>query len=938
VTDRTVKAILKADVSSLVASMKQAEKATSDFAKNSTKSAGDHKQAWTQLGTGMMVTGAALALGVGLAVKAYADFSKEMSGVQAVSGANAAQMDQLGKAAIKAGADTVFSASEAAKAEGELAKAGVKTSDILGGALLGSLNLASAGGLDLAAAATIAAQSMNIFKLGGQDVSHIADVLAAGANKSAADVGSLGDALKQGGLVAAQTGLHLEDTVGILSMFADSALVGSDAGTSLKQMLMMLNPQSVKAKDAMAAIGFSAYDASGAFVGMESVAQQLKDGLGGLTAEQRAATLTTIFGSDATRAASILYDKGAAGVRDYTAAVNDNGAAQRMASTMLNNLSGDFEQLRGSIDTALIQSGSAGNGVLRDMVQGATSAVNAFGGLPAPLQQGALGIAAVAAASLLAAGGFMTVMPKIAETKKSLEALGLASKLTKANLMSVATGPIGIGLAVLTIAVGVFAKSQMDAKQRSDDLRNSLDQQTGAITDQTRALVAKQMQEDGTLRRATELGVSHNLLTRAYLGESDAVETLRIMAEKADAQAKAGIARTATAAVGTELLTGSTNLFANATTSATDVLARNTQASIDAAHARSSGIAALLGSAAPVASALGAQSAAEKEAADAAAATGDAAGAAVVPTKALEVAEKDLAAAADATKKAHDDLIASITNFGSAMMTARGDARSYEAAIDAAQASVKANGRTLDITTEKGRNNQAALDGIATAALKAAESNLGLAEQNGTLGAATRTVTGDIGKARDAFITQAIAMGMPKAAAAKLATQAGLTRDRVKEITNGLIDLGKQAPKPVVTVLGVAAGLSAVDNLKARLASLKGRNITVSLNARDRIATLTPAGGGYIRGPGTTTSDSIPALVSDKEYVVKAKAVDYYGVDTMHAINSMRFAAGGYVGPRTSSSTPAGGGNTFQTTINEVTDPVGTAQAVARRQAMLASV
>src|SRR5690606_28547563 len=158
-------------------------------------------------------------------------------------------------------------------AQAELVKAGVSVSDVLGGALTGSLSLAAAGQLDLADAATISAQAMNVFGLGGDQVAHIADVLAAGANKSAADVGQLGDALRQGGLVAKQTGLSMEETVGVLSMFADSALVGSDAGTSLRTMLQRLVPQSDEAADAMARLGLDFFDAPGQFVGIAEVAR-----------------------------------------------------------------------------------------------------------------------------------------------------------------------------------------------------------------------------------------------------------------------------------------------------------------------------------------------------------------------------------------------------------------------------------------------------------------------------------------------------------------------------------------------------------------------------------------------------------------------------------------------------------------------------------------
>ena len=336
---------------------------------------------------GAATTAAVAVGGIGVAaVKSNLDFSKAISGVGAVANASAADMELLRQAALKAGADTSFSASEAASAEAELAKAGVAVNDILGGALSGTLGLAAAGQIELGDAATIAAQALNIFGLAGDQTTRVADVLAAGANKSAADVGQLGDALRQGGLVAAQLGIGLEDSVGVLSLFADNALIGSDAGTSFKTMLQRLVPQSEEQAKAMEALGLSFFDASGKFVGIEEAAGRLQRSMSGLTQEQRAAAMTTIFGSDAVRAASLLYDAGSAGVAEYTQAVTDQGAAARMAATQLDNLAGDLEAFKGSVETALIGLGDAVDPALRSLTSGSTELVNVlnrFAGSPA---------------------------------------------------------------------------------------------------------------------------------------------------------------------------------------------------------------------------------------------------------------------------------------------------------------------------------------------------------------------------------------------------------------------------------------------------------------------------------------------------------------------------------------------------------------------------
>jgi TP901 family phage tail tape measure protein len=222
-----------------------------------------------------------------------------------------------------------FSATEAAGAIENLAKAGVSTKDILGGGLKGALNLAAAGQLAVGDAAEIAATAMTQFGLSGKEVPHIADLLAAAAGKAQGEVSDVAMALKQGGLVASQFGLSIEETTGTLAAFASAGLIGSDAGTSFKTMLLALANPSAKAASTLSDLGIAAYDTKGNFVGIAPLAEQLKDKLSKLTPAQRDAALATIFGSDAIRAANVLYQNGAKGITDWTSKVNDRAMPPR---------------------------------------------------------------------------------------------------------------------------------------------------------------------------------------------------------------------------------------------------------------------------------------------------------------------------------------------------------------------------------------------------------------------------------------------------------------------------------------------------------------------------------------------------------------------------------------------------------------------------------
>lgn len=490
--------------------------------------------AMQRVGQTATVMGVAMVAAYGLAVKAAMDFDKVMSKVGAVSNATAADMEALRKAALKAGKDTKFSAKEAAQGEVELAKAGIATADILGGALTGALSLAAAGELELSAAATVSAQAMNIFKLSGKDVGHVADVLAAGANKSAADVKGLAWSLKMGGQVAAQTGLTLETTVGVLSAFADNALIGSDAGTSLKTMLQHLAAPSNKASDLMNDLGLEVYDASGNFVGMTQLAANLQKSLQGLTQEERDFAMATIFGSDAVRGANILYKIGAAGVTEYTNAVNDNGAAARTAAMQMDNLAGDLEKLKGSLETALIQSGSGANGVLRGMVKAVDGAVSAYLSLPPAVQSTMFVVIGLTGAVILLAKGMIFMVTTAKEAKIALAALGLTGARVTAAMVAIrgalATtaafmmGPWGIAVAGAVAILAIFMMSKKKSVKASEELTAAIEADSGALGDNTRATVINELEKRGLLEIAQKLGVSEKDLTDAVLGNEDALK------------------------------------------------------------------------------------------------------------------------------------------------------------------------------------------------------------------------------------------------------------------------------------------------------------------------------------------------------------------------------------------------------------------------------
>jgi TP901 family phage tail tape measure protein len=472
---RTVGVRLTADIANYVSNMRKAEQTTKSFGQSLSQRAAAGKLDEVAGAAGKM--GLGLAAGFAFAVKSAADFDKQMSAVSAATHANVQTMGQLRAAALQAGKDTQYSATEAAKGVTELGKAGVSSADILGGGLKGALALAAAGQMDVGAAAETAASAMTQFGLSGDKVPHIADLLAAAAGKAQGSVHDLGYALSQSGLVASQTGLSIEDATGTLAAFASAGLIGSDAGTSFKTMLLALQNPTAGTEKLMNKMGISAYDASGQFVGITKFAGILQDQLKDLTPEIRQATLAQIFGSDAVRGATVLYNQGAGGIQKWIDKTNEAGYAASTAAKLTDNLSGDMERLKSSLETLAIEGGSGANSGLRVLTKGLNGLVDGFASMP-PVVGGTITVlAGLGAALLLGGAAWVKYRSLIAKVNAELIATGptgekAAAGLSKASKAAGIAGAAFLGMEVVGAVFDRFGPAAANVDKLSASLDN----------------------------------------------------------------------------------------------------------------------------------------------------------------------------------------------------------------------------------------------------------------------------------------------------------------------------------------------------------------------------------------------------------------------------------------------------------------------------------
>ena len=738
------------------------------------------------IASGMAAAGLAVAAFGVAAVKMAADFDQQMSTVQANTGATSAQMDQLRAAAIEAGASTVYSASDSADAINDLGKAGMSVTDILTGGLSGALNLAASDGMAVGDAAEYMANALSMFHLKGSQASRVADTLAAGAGKAVGNVSDFGEALNNCGAQANSFGMNVQETTGVLALFAQNGTIGAEAGTQLNSMLMKLAAPSTEAANTMKELGISAYDAQGHFVGMANFAGQLQKAEKGLTDEQRNQANATIFGSYAIKAANYLYEAGAGGVNKWTKAVSESSYAAEQAAAKNNNLKGDLENLSGSMESLMISVGEGAQGPLRKMVQGLDTLVDAFAGLPSGAQQtivvmaslaGVLGAVHKAAGNLNGSTSIMAnniglAIDPIQRVKTALASAQTAFQMFKASsmsaseqinafgtsagkaelktagfkavgssVMSLLGGPWGIALTVAGAALSAFTSHQQKAKEATEQLQSALE--SGSSISETIASAYQKMNFAGAdmTHWLGEAKISLTDMTSAAMGNKAAADKVNAALKE---YGKQGHSQMAVA----QKMRDSIKDEAKAYQEAKEQTKQKTAATKNAV---------------------------------------DADGKAASASKQAASANKDLGSSASDASSQIDDLVQALFGLESGNLTADQAVDQLNQKIGELSKTCEdngvvfdQNGNLLDRFSEEGTKTKQALEDIASSAQNAAEKILKQGESTGFSSGEIERANGVLQDARDAIIRQAEASGMSEQAANALADRWGLSSDSIK--------------------------------------------------------------------------------------------------------------------------------------------------------------
>ncbi|MEK4547363.1 phage tail tape measure protein [Bacillus sp. FSL L8-0173] len=427
-----------------------------------------------------LAVGGAVVAGIGVSVKKAADFEEAMSRVKAISGATGQDFEDLKNIAAKMGAETKYTAVEAAEGLQYLAMAGFSVKAQVG-SLPAVLNLAAASGEGLGRSADIVSNIMTGFGIKAEDSGHAVDVLVKAMTTANTDLPQLGDAMKFVAPVAHSLGYSIEDTATAVAKMSDAGIQGSMAGTALRASLLHLtNPVGQSAK-AMKKYGIEVKDAHGNLKPIPELVGHISKKFEGMTSAQKTAAAAQLVGVEAASGFVTLLGVGEKGLRNYSKTLKEaGGTADKVAKTQMDNLKGSFEQFTSALDGLGIAIGNEFLPTFRKIVDTGTKVVEFLSELNPGIITTGLEMAGAAAAVALVASSMMK--------------LGIAVRG-----LFVAMGPAGwviTGLSLLAGAlVGVKAGyDQMntvsleaaESKQKEIDSINSLTKEFDKLQNKTK--------------------------------------------------------------------------------------------------------------------------------------------------------------------------------------------------------------------------------------------------------------------------------------------------------------------------------------------------------------------------------------------------------------------------------------------------------------------
>ena len=340
---------------------------------------GEDVKAGIAMGFGMstvgMVTSACNMVKQGIVdtIQTTAQFEQSMANVKAITGATGKEFDTLTAFARELGATTMMSAQESADAMAFLGMAGWRTSEMMAG-LPAILDLTVASGRDFATVADIVSDNLTAFGMTASQATEYSDALAYAMSNANVNMDTLGESLKYIAPVATSAGVSMQEAVAMTMMLGDAGIKGSQAGTTLRTVMLNLTGANEKATAKLKELGVAVFDSEGKTRSFADIIRDLNKATEGMTDAQKTAIANTLVGKTAVSGFSVLLDQGADKLQAYTDGIhNSSGASAEMAEIMGDTLQGKVKIFESAMQDLQI---TIGNALLPTLTAGVESLTN----------------------------------------------------------------------------------------------------------------------------------------------------------------------------------------------------------------------------------------------------------------------------------------------------------------------------------------------------------------------------------------------------------------------------------------------------------------------------------------------------------------------------------------------------------------------------------
>jgi TP901 family phage tail tape measure protein len=382
------------------------------------------------------------------------------------------------------------------------------------------------------------------FNVAAGDQKGALDLLYRASQTSGVEVSTLTDQMSKSGLVLRQMGFDFESTAALMGTLAKSGIEVRDILPAMTKALATAGKQGIDAKTMF-----------------ESTFNAIKDAK---TPTEATGIALEVFGARGGPKLAAAIAEGKLSFEEYMATIVNGTDTISKASGDVSTFGGKLSIMSHRLQLAFEPLATAVfqgmNEAMKRMMPILTAAtdflgdmVQAFLALPDPVMLAlpAIALFVVALKGLVAFGALISglatavigafgTMAAAAGTYAAqfLAAMGLseAAALQAGIVIESALGPIAILLGVAFIAFTLWNKSQEEGKQHAKDFAGSLDEQTGAWTKNTEAVVANKLAADGTIDRLSDAGISMDAWRKAVEGGTEgmisASDSYRLLSDR----------------------------------------------------------------------------------------------------------------------------------------------------------------------------------------------------------------------------------------------------------------------------------------------------------------------------------------------------------------------------------------------------------------------